>query len=239
MFLCCNQEEPQSTTKAEINTAAIAATSEAAYSEPEPPFEQAQKVEEPAPVPEPVAFVEELAAAGNPVLTVDRREGAPVGVLLDKTDPKNLVVLKINDGLLKTAAETAKKDLKAGFRVVKVDGKAAEAADMVTMILEKKILEIEFEAFEEKKVKIEKGGKPLGANLGVGKDGHWITFSKIDGVGVIPDWNTAAAPEQKVMESDKIVAIDGQEGKAEEMVKWIKEKSSMELTIYSWKSLQA
>eukprot|EP00931_Biecheleriopsis_adriatica_P109080 TRINITY_DN8333_c0_g4_i3.p2 TRINITY_DN8333_c0_g4~~TRINITY_DN8333_c0_g4_i3.p2 ORF type:complete len:119 (+),score=42.40 TRINITY_DN8333_c0_g4_i3:26-358(+) len=110
---------------------------------------------------------------------------------------------------------------------------------MVTMIQEKKPLEIEFEPFQEKKIEFEKGDKKLGIALGVGKDGTWITINKLETEGAVPEWNATAAPEQKVMVCDKIVRIDGVEGKAEEMVQWIKDKTSMELTVYSWKSLQA
>eukprot|EP00931_Biecheleriopsis_adriatica_P109075 TRINITY_DN8333_c0_g2_i4.p1 TRINITY_DN8333_c0_g2~~TRINITY_DN8333_c0_g2_i4.p1 ORF type:complete len:242 (+),score=62.62 TRINITY_DN8333_c0_g2_i4:62-787(+) len=241
MFACC-VEEPPVDAKAEtmIDTAVIAASSEVPPAAPEP-VEEPPKVEpqEKAPEPEPVAVVEAPATAVNPMLSVDRTEGAALGVQLDKTDPKNLVLLKISDGLLKATAEASKQDIKAGFRVVKVNGTSGTAADMVTMIQEKKPLEIEFEPFQEKKIKVEKGDKKLGIVLGIGKDGTWIIINKIEADGAIADWNAAAAPEQKVMVSDKIVAVDGQGAKADEMVKWIQDKSSMELTVWSWKSLQA
>eukprot|EP00931_Biecheleriopsis_adriatica_P109073 TRINITY_DN8333_c0_g2_i2.p1 TRINITY_DN8333_c0_g2~~TRINITY_DN8333_c0_g2_i2.p1 ORF type:complete len:241 (+),score=71.88 TRINITY_DN8333_c0_g2_i2:54-776(+) len=240
MFSCCVQEPVEAKDETMIDTAAIAAASEVPPAAPEP-VEEPSKVEhqEKVPEPEPVAVVEASAAAVNPVLSMDRTEGAALGMLLDKTDPKNLVLLKISDGLLKATAEASKQDIKAGFRVVKVNGTSGTAADMVTMIQEKKPLEIEFEPFQEKKIQVEKGDKRLGIALGVGKDGTWIIINKIEADGAIADWNAAAAPEQKVMVSDKIVAVDGQGAKADEMVKWIQDKSSMELTVWSWKSLQA
>eukprot|EP00931_Biecheleriopsis_adriatica_P109081 TRINITY_DN8333_c0_g5_i1.p1 TRINITY_DN8333_c0_g5~~TRINITY_DN8333_c0_g5_i1.p1 ORF type:complete len:230 (+),score=79.37 TRINITY_DN8333_c0_g5_i1:95-784(+) len=178
-------------------------------------------------------------AAGNHMLIIDKTEGASLGVIVDTTDPKNLAVLKVSDGILKTAAEASKKDVKAGFRIVKVNGVSAAAKDMAAMLQEKEHLEIELEAFEEKKIKVEMGDKKLGVVVGWGTCGSWATINKIEGEGAIPDWNAAAAPEQKVMVSDKIVAIDGQRASPKEMVTWIKESPSMELTVYSWKSLRA
>eukprot|EP00931_Biecheleriopsis_adriatica_P109078 TRINITY_DN8333_c0_g4_i1.p1 TRINITY_DN8333_c0_g4~~TRINITY_DN8333_c0_g4_i1.p1 ORF type:complete len:238 (+),score=87.46 TRINITY_DN8333_c0_g4_i1:76-789(+) len=237
MFACCNQEPETVKEESTIATAATAASSEVPPAEePAPP-----PVEEKAPEPAPVVEEPPAAAAAGPVvLKLDRTDGAALGVLLDKTDPKNLVLLKVNDdGLVKKVNDEVKQGVKAGFRVVKVNGTAAAAADMVTMIQQKVPLEIEFEPFEEKKVKLEKGDKKLGIALGVGKDGTWITINKLETEGAVPEWNATAAPEQKVMVCDKIVRIDGVEGKAEEMVQWIKDKTSMELTVYSWKSLQA
>eukprot|EP00931_Biecheleriopsis_adriatica_P022174 TRINITY_DN14322_c0_g1_i1.p1 TRINITY_DN14322_c0_g1~~TRINITY_DN14322_c0_g1_i1.p1 ORF type:complete len:233 (-),score=71.32 TRINITY_DN14322_c0_g1_i1:135-800(-) len=187
-----------------------------------------------------VEVEESLNAAGNPVLSMDRTEGAALGVVVDMADPNNLAVQRVSDGILKSAAEASKTNVKAGFRIISVNGISAEAKDMVAILQQKKPLVIEFEAFEEKKIKVEKGDKKLGVVFGFGKDGTtWLTVKKIEGEGVIPDWNAAAAPEQQVMVSDKIVAIDGQEASTKEMMKWMKEKSSMELTVYSWKSLQA
>eukprot|EP00931_Biecheleriopsis_adriatica_P109079 TRINITY_DN8333_c0_g4_i2.p1 TRINITY_DN8333_c0_g4~~TRINITY_DN8333_c0_g4_i2.p1 ORF type:complete len:268 (+),score=75.26 TRINITY_DN8333_c0_g4_i2:82-804(+) len=240
MFTCCTEEPPKDSVST-IETAEVAATSEnpPAVIEPaEPAKEEPKTVEEKTPEPAPAVEVT-ASPAGNLVLKIDRSGGSPLGVLLDKCDPNNLVLLKISDGLLKTSAEEAKMDLKAGFRIVKVNGTSAPAGDMVTMLQEKKLLEIELEAFEEKKMKVEKGDKKLGVALGVGKDGTWLTVNKIEAEGAIPDFNAGAAPDQKIKTTDKIISIDGQEAKAEEMIKWIKEKSSMELTVYGWKSLQA
>eukprot|EP00931_Biecheleriopsis_adriatica_P109077 TRINITY_DN8333_c0_g3_i1.p1 TRINITY_DN8333_c0_g3~~TRINITY_DN8333_c0_g3_i1.p1 ORF type:complete len:213 (+),score=60.52 TRINITY_DN8333_c0_g3_i1:97-735(+) len=212
MFLCCSQEPeaPKQEIDASISVVEVAQ----------------QMTLEPA--------------AGNLVLSMDRTEGAALGMLLDTTDPKNLAIIKVSDGLLQIAAEASKKVVKAGFRIVKVNGRSAAAREMVAMVQERKPLEIEFETFEEKIIKVEKDDKKLGVILDAGQDGRWATISKIEAEGFIADWNAAAAPEQRVMVSDKIVAIDGQEARsAEEMVRWIKEKPTMELTIYSWKSLQS
>eukprot|EP00931_Biecheleriopsis_adriatica_P118285 TRINITY_DN93722_c0_g1_i1.p1 TRINITY_DN93722_c0_g1~~TRINITY_DN93722_c0_g1_i1.p1 ORF type:complete len:241 (+),score=54.65 TRINITY_DN93722_c0_g1_i1:47-769(+) len=239
MLSCCQED---ASTKQEETIAPVSSLSTAEVSKvtdtPAPSREEQAVVESP-PAPQPEAAPAKEVGSANVVITLERKSGTSLGFKMDKTDSKNLCVQSVDEtGVLKVTCDAAKKEVKPGFRLVRVNKTTGEADELIKMISEPGMLELEFEAYSERVLTVEKGEKKLGTGLKLGKGGVWIAISQIDESGVIPELNKSAAPEAKVQEHDKIVMVDAEGSSAEKMLSLIKEKPSFTLKIWSWASLR-
>eukprot|EP00931_Biecheleriopsis_adriatica_P063952 TRINITY_DN38828_c0_g1_i1.p1 TRINITY_DN38828_c0_g1~~TRINITY_DN38828_c0_g1_i1.p1 ORF type:complete len:258 (+),score=42.47 TRINITY_DN38828_c0_g1_i1:51-824(+) len=174
----------------------------------------------------------------NVVVKLDKSSGDPIGVTLDKADRLNLILISVDKGLLKTQIAETGVAVKPGFRIAKVNGVSGFAEDLVEALIDSQgELEIEFEPFTERTLSIFKRGKKLGVALALGKQGLWVTVSKIEADGAVPDFNRTSTEEKRVKVHDKIISVDGRCESAEVMLGWMKERPSFNLSVYSWQSL--
>eukprot|EP00931_Biecheleriopsis_adriatica_P121620 TRINITY_DN96681_c0_g1_i1.p1 TRINITY_DN96681_c0_g1~~TRINITY_DN96681_c0_g1_i1.p1 ORF type:complete len:256 (+),score=42.62 TRINITY_DN96681_c0_g1_i1:23-790(+) len=183
------------------------------------------------------------SAAGpeNILIRVDMSSGDPLGVTLDMNDPLNLLVVSIDDGLLKTqlAAAGRSSEVKPGFRIAKVNGDSGKAEEIIKALVQAHTeLEIEFEPFVKRELVIEKGNKKLGVALAVGSNSLWLTVTKVQEEGAIPEINVSLTDAEQVKVHDKIAMVDGLEAPAKDMVLWIGERPGFTLTMYSWMTLR-
>eukprot|EP00931_Biecheleriopsis_adriatica_P081549 TRINITY_DN5488_c1_g1_i1.p1 TRINITY_DN5488_c1_g1~~TRINITY_DN5488_c1_g1_i1.p1 ORF type:complete len:239 (-),score=45.55 TRINITY_DN5488_c1_g1_i1:184-900(-) len=178
-------------------------------------------------------------ALTNIAIKVDKSSGDPLGVTLDKNDPLNLLVVSFSDGLIKSQLVANSLEVKPGFRVAKVNGTSGTADEMIASLMEARAeLEIEFEPFTRRELNVRKDGKKMGVALAVGTTGLWITVTKVEPTGAIPEINATLAEDEQVKVHDKIAMIDGTHATAEVMLSWMQERPCFTVTLYSWKSLR-
>jgi len=175
-------------------------------------------------------------AEGAFAVTLDQGPSAILGLDLDKMDRQNLMVVKTQPGLVSQYNKSASSEevIRKGDRIWSVNGKTGSAEELLQMLGNGTKLQLVLHHCKEKEVYVEKKGKVLGLQLVVTEKASCLTVEKVNPGGVIAAMNERAGEDRQIKVHDKIMAVDGVQGLAPEMMKQIKEKDSFILKVFSW-----
>lgn len=159
-----------------------------------------------------------------------------LGLDLDKMDRQNLMVVKTQPGLVSEYNKLAASDevIRKGDRIWRVNGKTGSADELLEMLATDKKLHLLISRCKEKEVYVEKKGKTLGIQLVVTEKASCLTVEKVNPGGLVATLNEKTSDDRQIRVHDKIVAVDGIQGLAPELMKQIKEKDSFILKLFSW-----
>jgi len=182
--------------------------------------------------------VEDLQAhfAGMFVVKLSRKGSDPLGVEFDKMDPENLMVVKLTGpGLFHTYNETAdhEKMVCPGDKIKRVNGQEAPAEELIALLEKERKLTLVLQHCQESEHYIEKKGRSLGLELAVSEKATCLTVQRIEATGLVAVSNQAGRDRQ-IRVHDKIIAVDGERGAAPELMRKMKERDVVILSVFSW-----
>eukprot|EP00438_Fugacium_kawagutii_P024940 Skav213197 [mRNA] locus=scaffold2826:295054:297366:+ [translate_table: standard] len=141
---------------------------------------------------------------------------------LDLTDPKCVILASCNGAAAEWNRQNAKQVLPFD-RIVKINGKACEAQDIVSMLKDTGAVELSLERPLKRMVYLKKEGSRLGLDLSFTKvgTGQWKASVKpwIAAIadGLVAEWN-ANMPELAIGQHDRIISINSKNGPPDELV---------------------
>eukprot|EP00435_Cladocopium_sp_Y103_P066327 s1053_g28.t1 len=187
-------------------------------------------------IPETEALESIALPEGTFAVELEREASATLGLDLDRMDRQNLMVVKTQPGLVSEYNKLASSEevIKRGDRIWRVNGKTGSADELLEMLATDKKLHLILRRCKEKEVYVEKKGKTLGIQLAVTEKASCLTVEKVNPGGLVATLNEKTSEDRQIRVHDKIVAVDGIQGLAPELMKQIKEKDSFILKLFSW-----
>ncbi|CAE8626372.1 unnamed protein product [Polarella glacialis] len=251
MFACCEEVRPTTelvvaVDAPKVDEPVVVIVEEVIPAEPEPPaevaaFEVAAVVElEVAAV---VAKVEEL------VVPVDPK--APFAATLDLSAPgavldfefcvceENVLIVKsLNgkgaaDSWNSTCSESQK--MQALDRVVSVNGDpVVSSKDMAAVIKMGAKFELILKHPVLREINVKKNGKAIGLNLSYTQESKGLVVRVVQETGLMKEWNDAASADTKLIKSDRIISVNGKDGKALTLLEELKSAEEIKMVVASW-----
>lgn len=236
MWCCCAQDKDAKLVDVQLNSA-FSPTEQAVVplEEPPPPVQEPVKIEPPQP--EPAAKVEPAKVVVTPgkdfkvTITKPAKDSA-IGLELDTVGGVSGMVMSIMDGCIRTynASAPAGNQVQPGDFIMGVNGSTGNTSTMARLASDNLKLEMQFRRPAEYTVTLEKSAKSsLGLELeytGIGKS---LLISQI-AEGLAMEWNRTHS-EGKVLETDRIVAVNGFRGEASKLLDMCSKAGKLELRI--------
>jgi len=175
-----------------------------------------------------------MESADDPFnVILEMTPGERLGAMLDVLDMKTLRVVQVRaQGRLSAhnLRATVDKQVQAGQYIVSVNGKSGKSEELVEEMRRSRTWRLRFAQKKEITVSIEKSG-PLCLDLQFEKESDCIVIRKI-GDGVVKEFNQRVEDEeQQVKVGDRITDVNGAGGTAREMLRAIRENTTLDLTI--------
>ncbi|CAJ1441428.1 unnamed protein product [Effrenium voratum] len=168
-------------------------------------------------------------------LELDDLKPRLLGVALDSTEEKGLLIVSILDGIISKYNERfPRQAIRKYDKITAVNGRAGATRElrrlMITTIADEtsELLQLTLRRPEEMEVKLQRPG-PLGLQVNYTDLLGGVLISKIAPGGLMDRWNSEH--EGQVCKGDRIIALNGGDLKGEELINKLKSAEDLLLTI--------
>lgn len=173
-------------------------------------------------------FRSETAKRGQEyIVTVDKIDGGELGIDLDRSDGRNLRVVRIKPGLFSKWNEENKGKLKPGHIFVAANGKSGSLDDVIQELKTQSRNQVLVRTESEYRMSMKKNGERLGIDLDQ-KNFITLVVNNIS-AGLIQEWNKVAAEGSRMEVDDFIVEVNGIRGVAADMLTAFQENDQLDI----------
>jgi len=159
-------------------------------------------------------------------VSIERDPTQPLGARVDALDEATVQVLELSAGPLEASG------LRAGDFIVQVNGVRGDSERLVEELAASGRLELSVRRPRGFGVAVRKRDpeEPFGLDFAAhGPDSRCLVVTKV-GEGPVKEWGEAN-PKQEVRPRDRVVAVDGEEGRAEDLVERLRDAQELHMTI--------
>jgi len=168
------------------------------------------------------------------VVHLQKAPVTPLGMDMDTQDGSVVFVNDVKEGIVQSYNDgaNATERLQPGYFIVQANSVAGKAAEMVNVITEKAHLRLTVRRSLRMCVPICKKAKKRSIGLDFLKTSSAVACLVITSVkdGLVQDWNFTN-PEKSVLAGDRIIAVNGKEGRASDLIKKLRELNKFVITI--------
>jgi hypothetical protein len=170
---------------------------------------------------------EETPPAASSTFTVEFKKSENLGLHFDSVDEDTLIIKDVGPGLVENWNKTCPADqlIKANDHVKLVNGKSGRSADLINRVggVDDSTISFTLQKPREREISLGEPGD-IGISISFKKTSSSLMIKDITD-GLLKKWN-AAHPEDPINAKDRITAVDGISGKAEDLLKLMKGSKS-------------
>jgi len=202
--------------------------------EPEPPVQQKQNVP-PVQMPqrrEDGSLTPRTSGKSLFNITIERSSSETIGLNLDVTDGKSLLIVDVTPGAIQAWNDTHPKEMRLQVydRIVQANGATGDADKLLTALKQKTTWQLVIQRPIELRVSVARDGtSSLGMDLRYAPNGTSLMISQVDD-GPMKDWNERTQGP-KVTSSDRIIEVNGKKGSSRDLLESGRESDKMDMVI--------